>query len=115
MDVEAEPALASGNVEIEAAIAELDVQPWFGEVVDRAEHLPIDMGADPEAAEIAIRSQTEAVAEVPVIARGDQRIRPAAAGGHAHTGKQTRVERHPRRKSPGAKAEAGIGELQRVF
>jgi hypothetical protein len=57
----------------------------------------------------------EAVAELAVIARADQRIGPPAAGCHAHTGKQTRVERHPRRKSPSTKAEAGIGELHRIL
>src|SRR5262249_37332150 len=39
----------------------------------------------------------------------------AAAGAHTHTGKQARVERHSRRKSPSAEAEAGIGELHRVL
>src|SRR5215472_13769094 len=115
MDVEAEPALASGNIEIEAAIAELDVQPWFGEVVDRAEHLPIDMGADPEAAEIAIRSQTEAVAEVAVIARGDQRIGPAGGAGYRYALEEPWVEAQIRREPPGTKSEAGIGVLHRVL
>src|SRR5262249_14890072 len=44
-----------------------------------------------------------------------QRIGPAAAGVHAHTRKQTRVERYPRRKSPSTEAKAGIGELQWVL
>src|SRR6202030_3244065 len=52
---------------------------------------PIGMRADSKAADIAIRGQPEAVAEVAVIARADQRIGPAAAGGHTHARKQTRV------------------------
>ena len=50
-----------------------------------------------------------------MISPADQRVGPAAAGVHAHTGKQTRVELHPRRKSPSAKAKTGIGELHRVL
>src|SRR5690242_13770399 len=115
MDVEAKPAFASGNIEVEAAIAEVQVPRRAEGIVDCAEHLPIGMRADTKAADIAIGRQREAVAEVAVVARADQRIGPAAAGGHAHTGKQTRVELHPRRKPPGTKAEAGIGKLHRVL
>ena len=81
MDVEAKPAFASGNIEIEAAIAEVQVPRWVEGVVDRAEDLPIGMRADPKAADIAIGSQPEAVVELAVIARADQRIGPAGAAG----------------------------------
>src|SRR6516162_413563 len=115
MDIEAKPAFASRNIEIETAIAELDVQPWFGEVVNRAEHLPIDMRADPETAEIAIRSQPEAVTEVPVIARGDQRIGPASGAGDGYALEEPWVEAQVRREPPGTKSKAGIGVLHRVL
>src|SRR5215469_11954299 len=115
MDVEAKLAFASRNVEIEAAVAEVQVPRLVEGVVNRPEDLPIDMRADPEAADIAISGQPETVAEVAVIARTDQRIGPATAGVHAHTGKQTRVERYSRRKSPSAEPKAGIGKLQRVL
>src|SRR5262249_34084525 len=91
------------------------VPRWVEGVVDRAQDLPIGMRADPKATDIAIGGQTPAIAEVAVITRADQRIGPAAAGVHAYTGKQTRGEGHPRRKSPGTEAKAGIGELHRVF
>jgi hypothetical protein len=115
MDVESEPALASRDIEIEAAVAEMQVPRLAESIVDSAEHLPIDMGADPKAADIAIRRQTPPIAELAVIARADQRIGPAAAGGNGDTGKQTRVELHPRREPPSTEAKAGIGKLHRVF
>src|SRR5215469_767789 len=115
MQVEAKPAFASGNVEIEAAVAEVQVPRRAEGVVDRAHYLPIGMRSDAKATEIAIGGQCEAVAEVAVIARADQRVRPAAAGGYAHTGKQTGIERDTGGKSPGAKPEAGIGELHRLI
>jgi hypothetical protein len=48
MDVEAKPAVASRNIEIEAAIAEVQVPRWTERVIDRAEDLPIGMRADPK-------------------------------------------------------------------
>ena len=62
MDVEAKPAFASGNIEVEAAIAEVQVPRWAEGIVDRAEHLPIDMRADPKTADIAIGGEPEAIA-----------------------------------------------------
>src|SRR5215831_12365415 len=115
MDVEAKPAFASGDVEIEATVAEVQVPRRAEGVVDRAHDLPIGMRTDAKAAEIAIGGQREAVAEVAVIARADQRVRPAAAGRHAHSGKQTGIERDTGGESPGAEPEASIGELYRVF
>ena len=48
MDVEAQISAAAGLViEVEAAIAEVQVEPRVGGIVDRADDLPIDMGADP--------------------------------------------------------------------
>src|SRR5215467_11229857 len=73
------------------------------------------MRADPKATDIAIGGQPEAVAEFAVIACADQRIGPATAGVHRHTGKQTRVELHSRREPPSTEAKAAIGELHRVF
>src|SRR4029077_1093073 len=115
MDVEAKPAFASRNIEIEAAVAEVQVPRWVEGIVDGAEHLPIGVGADPKAADIAIGGETPAIAEIAVIARADQRVGPGAAGVHAHTAKQTRVELHPRRKSPSTEAKTGIAELHRVL
>src|SRR4029077_5568322 len=96
MDVEAKPAFASSNIEIEATVAEVQVPRWVEGIVDGAEHLPIGMGADPKAADIGIGGETPAIAEIAVIAGADQRVGPAAAGVHAHTAKQTRGELHPR-------------------
>src|SRR5215469_14168893 len=73
MHVETKTASASRNIEIEAAIAEVQVPRWIEGVIDRAEDLPIGMRADPKAADIAIGRQPEAVAEVAMIARADQR------------------------------------------
>src|SRR6516164_6939735 len=115
MDVEAKPALASRNIEIQAAVAEVQVPRRAERIIDSAEHLPIGMRAHPKAAEIAVCCQSETVTELAVIARADQRIGPAAAGVHARAGKQTRVEPYPRGKPPGTEAEAGVGELHRVF
>jgi hypothetical protein len=78
MNVEAKPAFASGNIEIEAAVAEVQVPGRAEGIVDSAEHLPIGMRAHAKAAEIAIRCQGEAVTELAVIPRADQWIGPAA-------------------------------------
>src|SRR6266436_1596135 len=67
MDVEAQISAAAGLViKVEAAIAEVQVQPCVGGIIDRADDLPIDMGADPKT-----------VAELSVIASAEQRIGPA--------------------------------------
>src|SRR6516164_10296995 len=58
MDVEAKPAFASRNIEIEAAIAEVQIPRLAEGIVDSAEHLPIDMRADPKTADIAIAGET---------------------------------------------------------
>ena len=81
MDVEAKIAFASRNIEIEAAIAEVQVPQWVEGIVDGAEHLPIGMRADPKAADIAIGGETPAIAEIAVIAPADKRVGPAAAEG----------------------------------
>jgi hypothetical protein len=80
VDVEAKPAFASRNIKIETAIAEMQVPRWVKGIVDRAEHLPVGMGADAKAADITIDGKTPAVTEFAVIAGADQRIGPAAAG-----------------------------------
>src|SRR6516164_1370938 len=115
MDVEAKPAFASGNIEIEAAIAEMQVPRRIEGIIDRAEHLPIGMSAAAMAAEIAIGSQPEAIAEVAVIAPGDQWIGPASGAAHAYPWKQTRIEPQIGLEPPGAKPGADIGKLHRVL
>src|SRR5215469_3350859 len=115
MHVKAKPALASGNIDIEAAIAEMQVPGRIEGIIDRAEHLPIGMRATAMAAEIAIGGQPEAIAELAVIAPGDQRIGPAAGGAHAYPWKETRIEPNIGLESPGAKPRADIGELHRVL
>jgi hypothetical protein len=77
MDVEPQVATAGLVIEIEAAIAEVQVPGWVKGVVNHTDDLPIDMGADPETADIAVGGQSEAVAEIPVIAPADQRVGPA--------------------------------------
>src|ERR1700730_14673118 len=77
VDVEAQIAVARLIVKIEAAITQMKVDPRVESVVDRADDLPIAMGADAEAADIAVGGQAEAVAEIVVIASADQRIAPA--------------------------------------
>ena len=64
MDVEAKPTFASGNIEIEVAIAEVQAPRWVEGVVDRAQRPANRLRADPKAADIAIGRQSEAVAEV---------------------------------------------------
>src|SRR5262249_28957806 len=75
--IEAQSAVLGTVTEVEAAIADVQVPGWAETIIDRADDLPIGMGPDPEAAEIPIGGEPEAVAEVAVIARGDQRIDPA--------------------------------------
>jgi len=115
MHVKAKPAFASGNTEIEAAIAEMQVPRWVEGVIDRAEHLPIGMRAAAMATEIAIGGQPEAIAEVAVIAAADQRIGPASGGAHAYPWKQTGIEPNIGLEPPGAKPGADIGKLHRVL
>src|SRR6266850_191427 len=69
IDIEAQISAAAGLViEVEAAIAEVQVEPWVGGIIDRADDLPIDMSADPKPADIPVGGQTKAVAVFPVIA-----------------------------------------------
>jgi hypothetical protein len=61
MDIEAQISAAAGLViEVEAAIAEVQVPRWIKGVVDRADDLPIDMSADPKAADVPVGGQTKA-------------------------------------------------------
>src|SRR5205085_8985068 len=71
VDIEPKPAFASGNIEIEAAITEVQVPRWVEGIVDRAQDLPVGMRADPKAADIAIGGETPAIAEFSVIAGAD--------------------------------------------
>src|SRR6516225_2984014 len=115
MDVEAKPAFASRDTEIEAAITEMEVPGWAKCIVDGADHLPIGMGSDAKAADIAIGTEPEAVAEVAVIAAADQRIGPAGAAADAYPRQQTGIEPQIGLEPPGAKPGADIGELHRVL
>jgi hypothetical protein len=55
MDVETDiEAAARRVIEVEAAIAEMEVDPRFHGIVDGTHHLPVAMGADAKAADIAI-------------------------------------------------------------
>src|SRR5262249_23540006 len=121
VDIETKRAFASGNTEIEAAIAEVQVPGWAEGIIDRAEDLPIGMGPDPKAADIAIGGQPEAVAKLARIAPAalsapaDQRIRPAGAALRGGPSEQAGSELHSGGEPPGAKTDAGIGELHRVL
>jgi hypothetical protein len=79
-------------------------------VVDRADHLPVDMRSDAEAAEIAMGRSAEAVAKVVAIATADQRIAPARAAVYSLRSKEAGVERQIGGEAPSAKAETGIGD-----
>src|SRR5215471_7162140 len=92
MHIETKAAFASRNIEIEAAVAEVQVRRWTERVVDGAEDLPISMRADPKAADITIRRQREAVAEVTVIARADQRVGPDGAAARGRPSEQAGIE-----------------------
>lgn len=115
MDVEAKIAFASRNIEIEAAIAEVQVPRWAEGIVDGPEHLPIRMRADPETANIAIGSEPEAIAKLAVITPADKRVGPAAGAVHRAPLKQPRVQGQVRGEPPGAKSEPAIGKLHRVL
>src|ERR1700730_9282895 len=114
VDVEAQIAVACLIVKIEAAITQMNVDPRVERIVDRADELPVDMRADPEAADIAIGRSAEPVAKVVVIATADQRIAPARAAVDALAGEEAGVEREIGGEAPSAKAEAQIGELGRL-
>src|SRR5215469_12861434 len=73
------------------------------------------MGSDAKAADIPIGGQPEAVADFAVIACADQRIRPAGAAVRGGPSEQAGSELHSGGEPPGAKTEAGIGELHRVL
>src|ERR1700746_606676 len=105
MDVEAHPAFASRNIQIQAEIAELQVPRWVEGIVDGAEHLPIAMRADPKAADIAIGSEPEAIAKLAVITSAAERAGPAGGAVHGDPLKQPRVQTQVRGEPPGAKAE----------
>src|SRR5207237_2053651 len=78
MDVEAEiEAAARCIVKVEAAVPQMKVEPRRRGVVDRADQLPVAMGADAKAADIAIGGQAEPAGEVDMVASTNQRIDPA--------------------------------------
>ena len=114
MDVEAQIAVARLIVKIEAAIAQMKVDPRVESVVDRADDLPIGVRADANPPDIAIGGQAEPVAKVVVIATADQRITPTRAAVHALPRKEAGIERQIGGEGPSAKAEAEIGELRRL-
>ena len=64
VDVEAQiEAAARRIVKVEAAVPQVKVDPRGRGVVDRADQLPVAMGADAKAADIAIGGQAEPVGE----------------------------------------------------
>src|SRR5438128_5695729 len=91
----------------------MKVQPWGGDVVDRADQLPIAMRADAKAADIAIGSQAEAVGEIQMIAPAEERIAPAGRAIDARSGVYPGVQGQVRRKSPRTKAAAQVRILGR--
>ena len=115
VDGEAKPAFASRNIEIETAVAEVQVPRWAEGIVDGAEHLPIAMRADPKAADTAVGCQPEPIAELAVIAPADQRVGPAAAGFTLTPGSRPGLSATLDEKPPRAKAKPGIGELHWVL
>jgi hypothetical protein len=115
MDVEAQIAAAGLVIEIEAAIPEMQVQPRAGGIIDGADELPVDMGANPETAEITVGGQAEAVAKVAVITPAEQRIGPAGGAVYRCCGKEPAVQVYVHREPPGAKPNSGIHELHRVL
>src|SRR5216683_4454459 len=54
VDVETQIAVARLVIKVEAPVTQMKVQPWGGGVVDRADQLPVAVGPDAEAADIAI-------------------------------------------------------------
>jgi hypothetical protein len=55
------------------AVAEMQVDR---RLLDGGQHLPVAMGADAKAADIAIGGQTESLVEIVMVAPGNQRIKP---------------------------------------
>jgi hypothetical protein len=87
MDIEAQiEAAARLVVEVDAAVTQVNVDPRFQRVIDRSRQLPIAMGGDAKAADIAIGGQPPPAWKKPVwkksagendmISPGNQRIDP---------------------------------------
>src|SRR6516165_10740178 len=100
MDIEAQiEAAASLVVEVDAAVAQVKVDPRLHGVVDRALQPPIAMGGDTKAADIASGSQPEPAGkkpagEVDMISTANQRIDPAGGTNEALPGKYPGVQGH---------------------
>src|SRR6516162_9903247 len=83
MNIEAQIEAAAGLVvEVDAAIAQVKVDPGLHCVVDRALQAPVAMGGDAKPADIALGSQPKPAGkkparEVDMISPGNQRIDPA--------------------------------------
>src|SRR6266852_4286238 len=92
VNVEAQIAVARLVIKVEAAVAQMKVQPRGGGVVDRADQLPVDMRAEAEAADIAIGAQAEAVCVFQVAAPTEERIAPAGRAIDARSGKDPGVQ-----------------------
>ena len=93
----------------------MQVEPGPHRIVDRAEQLPIEMRPDPETAQIGVSRRGKPVAEIIMIARGNQRVGPGKAIGHCYRGHPLpqRVQGDCAVQPPGAKTEADIGILVR--
>src|SRR5579862_2946598 len=92
--VHIQPGTRETVVEVQAAKPTMQVDPGFERVVDRANHLPVEMGAKPEAADIAVGGRAEAVAEFAMIAHGNQRVRPVCAARDADRRQQPFIQRN---------------------
>src|SRR5215471_16098316 len=92
----------------------MKVDPRRRGVVYRAEQLPVAVSADAKPADIAIGGQAEAVAEIVVVAPGDQRIDPAGGTIEALSGQYSGVQGHVGREPPGAETGTQIRELARL-
>jgi hypothetical protein len=121
MDIEAEiEATASLIVEVDAAVTQVKVDPGLHGVVNRSRHLPVAMGGDAKAADIAIVGQAELggkrpAREVDMISPGDQWIDPIGRTRDARSGQDPGVQSQLRRKGPGPEADTQIRVLGRLF
>ena len=99
-------ATARRVVEVHAAVAEMQVDRRLHGVVDGARHLPVAVGANAKAADIAIGGQTEPVVAIVMVALADQRIDPSGLASGTRSRKDPRVQGQVRGEGPGAKADA---------
>src|SRR5262245_33639682 len=85
--VEQEPAIVI--VDIQVAVAGLQRDRFIDLVLKGAEQLPIEVGADPETADITLGAESEAAAKLDPAGHADERIDPGLAGAALANGKRT--------------------------